>query len=93
MAVSHPLLFLKVGLMTAKRRKNINKVGYLFILPALILFTVFLIFPMLNAFRLSLSKWDLLGDKIWVGIEQFSKLFQDERDSFCIEQLFCLWRE
>jgi multiple sugar transport system permease protein len=65
--------------MTAKRRKNINNVGYLFILPALILFTVFLIIPMLNAFRLSFYKWDLLGDKIWAGIDQFSKLFKDDR--------------
>ena len=56
---------------------RINRAGYWFILPTLLLFCLFLIFPMLNAFRLSLFKWDLLGPKIWNGLGNFKTLFQD----------------
>lgn len=53
--------------------------GYIFILPTLIFFSIFLIFPMLNSFRLSLFKWNLVGPKIFVGLGNFSKLFRSGR--------------
>jgi ABC-type sugar transport system permease subunit len=64
--------------MARSRVQRINNAGYWFILPALILFSFLLIIPMINAFRLSLFKWDLLGPKIWIGIRNFQNLMRDE---------------
>lgn len=51
----------------------------MFILPTLVLFTIFIIVPMFNAFQLSLFKWNLLGPKIFVGLKNYITLFQNER--------------
>ncbi|NCB02617.1 MAG: sugar ABC transporter permease, partial [Spirochaetia bacterium] len=53
--------------------------GYIFILPTLIFFSVFLIYPMINAFYLSVQSWNLLGPKTFVALENFKNLLQDTR--------------
>ncbi len=51
--------------------------GYLFISPAAVLFTVFIGGPFLFAVGLSLFSWDLLTPAEFVGLENFTRLFQD----------------
>jgi ABC-type sugar transport system permease subunit len=58
---------------------KLQRYGYVFILPTLVLFTIFIIVPMFNAFQLSLFKWNLLGPKVFVGLKNYVKLFQNER--------------
>ena len=58
---------------------RLQRYGYIFILPTIIFFSIFLIYPMLNAFQLSFFKWNLLGPKVWVGFSNFEKLFKDTR--------------
>ena len=53
--------------------------GYIFILPTLVFFSIFLILPMLNAFYLSLFKWNLVSPKTYVGVQNFLKLFKNKR--------------
>ncbi len=53
--------------------------GYVFILPTLVLFTVFLIYPMVSAFRLSLFDWNLLTPMKWVGLKNFATMVVDPR--------------
>ncbi len=53
--------------------------GYVFILPTLIFFSVFLIYPMINAFWLSLHRWNLLTPMVNVGLENFRMLLNDNR--------------
>jgi multiple sugar transport system permease protein len=53
--------------------------GYVFILPTLVLFTVFLIYPMVSAFRLSLFDWNLLTPMKWVGLKNFATMVTDPR--------------
>ena len=46
--------------------------------PALILFTVFMILPTFNVFRMSLYKWGGFSSKrTFVGLSNFEKLFRD----------------
>jgi ABC-type sugar transport system permease subunit len=49
-------------------------VGFLFLLPALIFFSVFAFWPMLNAAYLSLFDYDLLTPKQWVGLAQYQEV-------------------
>ena len=58
---------------------NLGWHGYVFILPTLIFFTIFLIYPMINAFWLSVHNWNLLSPKVFIGLENFKALLQDSR--------------
>lgn len=56
-------------------RRNIW--SYVFISPFFVLFAVFGLFPFLYAFYLSLVKWDGLSPQVWVGIQNYQRLFAD----------------
>ena len=46
----------------------------LFLAPALLLFTVLVAIPAVNAFMYSLKRWDGLGEAEWVGLRTFERL-------------------
>ncbi len=58
---------------------RLQKQGYVFILPTLLLFSIFLIYPMVDAFRLSLFEWNFAGSPIFIGLKNFIKLFSTKR--------------
>jgi raffinose/stachyose/melibiose transport system permease protein len=53
----------------------------LFILPGLILYVTFVIYPMFYAFSLSLYDWSGFGPKKFIGLQNFYSLFFDPRTS------------
>lgn len=53
--------------------------AYLFILPSLIGFAVFFAWPALRGLQISLTDWNLLQDPNFVGLDNYSKLLQDEQ--------------
>lgn len=58
---------------------RLQRHGYVFILPTLVFFSIFLIYPMISAFHLSFFKWNLLGPKIFVGLENFVTMLTDKQ--------------
>jgi len=62
-----------------RRRKPINRHwwGLIFVLPGVLYFAVFSIFPVLFGFTLSLTDYDLLDPPNWVGLDNFRELFSD----------------
>ncbi len=62
-----------------RRRRPLNKRwwGLAFVLPVVLYFAVFSIFPVLFGFALSLTDYDLLDPPNWVGLDNFSALFSD----------------
>ncbi len=58
--------------------RNQTRAGLLFILPAFLHLTVFVLFPILFAFVLSLHRWDVLKpNRPFVGLENYAKLLHD----------------
>ncbi len=53
-----------------------NLTGYLFIAPQIILFLVFLVYPIIEGIRLSLYRINYTNE-IFVGFDNYRKLFQD----------------
>jgi multiple sugar transport system permease protein len=49
-----------------------------FILPALIGFLVFYVYPFFRGFYFSLTRYNLLGTPHFIGLDNFTKLFQDK---------------
>jgi len=56
-----------------------EKLSYLFILPDLIIFSVFIIIPVFYSLYLSFHKWNILdSEKPFVGLANYANLFKDE---------------
>tara|TARA_R110001583_G_scaffold137388_1_gene289070 strand:- start:2061 stop:2936 length:876 start_codon:yes stop_codon:yes gene_type:complete len=49
----------------------------LFLAPAVILFVVYVIFPILQSIWLSFYEWDGIGEKTFVGLNNYIELFDD----------------
>lgn len=60
------------------RRKRIDWAQFLS-LPALILFSVFFVYPLLKGIGMSLTDWDGMGQAKFVGLKNFVTFFSDER--------------
>ena len=58
--------------------------AYLYILPAFVLFAVFLGVPAVQTAQYSLFRWNGIGPSTWVGLQNYAELFTDSvlRSSF-----------
>ncbi|MGH7495130.1 MAG: carbohydrate ABC transporter permease [bacterium] len=51
--------------------------AYLFVSPYLFHFAVFIGFPLVFALVLLFHRWDIVSPMVWVGLDNFAKLFRD----------------
>jgi multiple sugar transport system permease protein len=51
--------------------------AYLFVSPAMILFLIFTVLPVVFAFLLSFTNYDILSPIKWVGLQNYSRLLTD----------------
>jgi raffinose/stachyose/melibiose transport system permease protein len=54
-----------------------RKVGWLYILPAAAMFSIFVILPLIDSVWLSLFEWDGIGPRHWVGVSNYRQLLSD----------------
>lgn len=66
------------------KKRKVQWKAYLYILPAFVLFAVFLGVPALQTAQFSLFKWNGIGPSTWVGLQNYADLFSDTvlRSSF-----------
>lgn len=57
------------------RREAID--GYLFIMPWLIGFLLFMVIPMITSLVISFSYWDVVTEMRWAGFDNYTNLFKD----------------
>ena len=69
--------------MSALRYIKKNAMAYLFLLPFVLLFTLFVILPVLYAIFLSLTNYNMLENPGFVGITNYKLLILDD-DEFII---------
>ncbi|MEV0380135.1 sugar ABC transporter permease [Nonomuraea sp. NPDC050643] len=72
------------GARSAHRRPVVTKlrdarglVGWLFVIPALAFYAVFVLRPIVLTFQYSLFEWDGIGPSTWVGPANYGKVFTD----------------
>lgn len=58
-----------------KAKNKDQLAGWIFILPALILFTIFILIPMISTFYYSVMQWDGMGDKVFIGLQNYINIF------------------
>ncbi len=98
--LTRPALLLLVSavdrvLTPIQRRVGIDKMGYFFVLPNLLIFGIFVLFPMLLNFYYAMTGGTKLfpQDRPFVGLDNFATLFDCEnftQPNSCQEDLF--WR-
>jgi ABC-type sugar transport system permease subunit len=52
--------------------------SYLFILPALILFAAFVLFPLVASLYYGFTRWDGMAQPEWIGFDNYIRAFRDE---------------
>ena len=75
------------------KRLRDNSSAFVFLLPTLILFCAFTIYPFFNAFYIALCSWDGLTDVRFVGLANFKRLMNDSKvfDFLQHNLIFGLW--
>ncbi|MEO1269998.1 MAG: sugar ABC transporter permease [Myxococcota bacterium] len=53
-------------------------VGYALVLPSMVLFALFFIYPVIHTFYLSFFRWNLIEEPIYDGLGRYSRLMADE---------------
>jgi multiple sugar transport system permease protein len=71
---------LSVVAPAAPPRRRLFLTPYLFVLPAALLFVVFMLYPLADAFRISLYDWKIVpgATSPFVGVDNYTRAFQDE---------------
>ena len=62
----------------ALNQRRFNMTPWLFLTPAMLMFAVYVMYPIVQSISLSFYEWDGLGDKIWVGWNNYIELFDDD---------------
>src|ERR671916_2079974 len=59
-------------------RRQQARYAVLFVVPALLIYLVFMIYPFLNTIYLSFTNWNgIAPDKEWVGLSNYVRIFQE----------------
>lgn len=60
-------------------KKNQQRLApWLFLAPGILMFTVYVIIPIFQSMNISFYAWDGLGQREWVGMENYVELMDDE---------------
>lgn len=64
-----PALSRRISTNKGVRRERV--IGWLFVLPALLMYAVFVLLPLLLSIQYSLFRWDGIGPMTWVGLQNY----------------------
>ncbi|MEZ4615235.1 MAG: sugar ABC transporter permease [Caldilineaceae bacterium] len=66
-----------------QRRRSVlwteRRDAYIFILPWIIGFVIFTAGQMLGSLYISFTRWEIVTPSVWVGLDQYQRLFADDR--------------
>jgi multiple sugar transport system permease protein len=61
------------------KRNEIAATPWLFLIPGILFFAVYVIFPIFQSVWISFHEWDGLGEMTWVGTANYERLLTDDR--------------
>jgi len=62
---------------SSKRMRRETIIGWLFVLPALVVYAVFVLLPLLMSVQYSFFRWDGIGEMTWVGFRNYETVLGD----------------
>lgn len=60
------------------KKRDINKMGYLFVAPFVIVFLIFNMYPVLRTLYLSFTDYQGFGDPVFVGLSNYQRVLTDK---------------
>ena len=72
------------------RARDVRLGGWLFVLPALAAYGLFVLWPIVQTFKYSLYRWDGVAPAEWVGLDNFKSVFTDHDLVSALEHAFQL---
>jgi len=72
------------------RARDVRITGWLFVLPALAAYGLFVLWPLIETFKYSLYSWDGVAPARWVGLDNFRSVFSDSELVGALEHAFQL---
>ena len=72
--------FVAASTLRNARSRGIRKahvIGWLFVAPALFMYAVFVLLPLVLTFQYSLYRWDGIGPSEWVGLKNYVSVLTD----------------
>ncbi len=60
------------------RRNQRRLAPWIFLGPGVFMFALYVVYPIFDSLRISLYDWDGLGEKKWIGFENYVELFDDD---------------
>ena len=64
----------------SRKKSQFNWTPWLFLAPGILMFIIYVIWPIFQSIRISFYDWDGLGQMTWIGLENYVDLLDD--DSF-----------
>ena len=61
------------------RQNQIALTPWLFLIPGIAMFALYVIYPIAQSFNISLYKWDGLGEAEYIGLANYEKLLSNDR--------------
>lgn len=61
------------------QRNRMTVTPFLFLLPGVLFFSVYVIIPIFQSFNISLYRWDGLGEATYIGLENYRELATDRQ--------------
>lgn len=74
-----------------KSREKTDKAVWLFLLPAGIIYLSVIVAPVFYSFFISLFKWNGIGEKVFVGLENYRKLISGDRVFYTAVRNNLIW--
>ncbi len=74
-----------------KRKRNINNFAYLFLIPFVVVFLIFNVYPVVRTFYLSFNDYSGFGEATWNGIANYTRVLQDKFFWISLKNTLRIW--
>jgi multiple sugar transport system permease protein len=66
-------------------KKKLNLAPVFFVGPHIILFAIFILLPTIYGIYASFTKWNLMSDPVWVGLDNYKTILFDSESTFHVQ--------
>lgn len=73
------------------KMKKIDNLGYIFVLPFLLTFVIFSLYPILKTFQLSFTNYNGYNEATFIGLENYKRLLQDVMFKSAFKNTLIMW--
>ncbi len=82
---------MKGNVTKAKKKKNVNNYAYLFVLPFIIVFLIFNVYPVLRTLQLSFTNYKGYGEETFIALANYKRALQDKFFWRSLVNTFRIW--